>query len=534
MSKEEILETLRWTESDLNLEKLAEKGIFELRLAARKAGIASPTTLSKGELVDAVLAILSGDAEPSERETRRGRPPRNPSIFIDRSNSVRNDMERSPKDFRGTQQYENMPQRTTVLREQGTTIDRLPEDFEIREGILDIHPEGYGFIRVKNCEYDEMDAYIHNSKIKKLGLRNGDVIKGQCRINTDGKPAMVIVDLINGVSPQGSYVKRPFFDELKPIFPDEKFTLECEDSKNDFAIRMIDLISPIGKGQRGLIVSPPKAGKTMLLKKIAKGISVNYPDVLLMVLLIDERPEEVTDIQRSIKGEVVYSTFDETPEHHIMAAEIVLNKAKRQIELGRDVVILLDSLTRLSRAYNNTVPPSGKTLSGGIDPTALQGPKKFFGAARNVENGGSLTIIATALIDTGSRMDDVIYEEFKGTGNMEIHLDRRLSERRIFPALDLNRSGTRREDLLLNQEEMDAMWGIRKFLSNGDPADTTEKLLGIMTRTKDNKEFVSQMNVLLQGMKKDDDKGQSGSFLNDGKNPSVLYLNDGKNQKNKV
>ncbi|MDR1906172.1 MAG: transcription termination factor Rho [Clostridiales bacterium] len=376
-------------------------------------------------------------------------------------------------------------------------------DLEVREGILDIHPEGgYGFIRVKNCEYDEKDAYIHNSKIKKIGLRAGDVVKGQCRTTTDGKPSMVIVTAVNGIPVEEFSAVRPYFDDLKPIFPDEKLTLECQDSRNDFAIRSTDLIAPIGKGQRALIVSPPKAGKTTLLKNIAKGISNNYPEVMLLVLLIDERPEEVTDIQRSIKGEVIYSTFDETPEHHIMAAEILLNKAKRQVELGKDVVILMDSLTRLARAYNATIPPTGRTLSGGIDPGALQNPKKFFGAARNVENGGSLTIVATALIDTGSRMDDVIYEEFKGTGNMEIHLDRRLAEKRIFPAIDLNRSGTRREDLLLSQEELEAMWGIRKLLSAGETIEATEKLMSIMMKTKNNTEFVEQINILMQGMKK--------------------------------
>jgi transcription termination factor Rho len=370
-------------------------------------------------------------------------------------------------------------------------------DLEIREGILDIHADGYGFIRVKNCEYDDKDAYIHAAKIKKLGLRAGDIVKGQCRTTTDGKPSMVIVISVNG-KPADELGKRPYFDELRPIFPDKKFTLECEDSKSDFAIRSIDLVAPIGKGQRALIVSPPKAGKTTLLKNIAKGISGNYPDALLLVLLIDERPEEVTDIQNSVKGEVVYSTFDETPEHHTMAAEILLNRAKRQVELGRDVVILMDSLTRLARAYNNTIPPSGKTLSGGIDPAALLNPKKFFGAARNVDGGGSLTIIATALIDTGSRMDDVIYEEFKGTGNMEIILDRSLSEKRIFPAIDLNKSGTRREDLLLSPEELEAMWSMRKLLSSGGTVEATEKLMSIMMKTKDNKEFVSQVNKLMK------------------------------------
>lgn len=374
----------------------------------------------------------------------------------------------------------------------------VDETCEEREGILEIHPDGYGFIRVRNCEHSEKDVYVSAIKIRKAGLRQGDMIKGIVKVAYDNKPAaLLIINTVNGV-PAEELRKRPRFDDLVPIYPDERLKLENARSKNDFAIREIDLIAPIGKGQRGMIVSPPKAGKTTLLKKIANSISENYPDVTLMVLLIDERPEEVTDMQRSIKGEVVYSTFDEMPEHHTKAAELLLSRAKRLVENGKDVVILMDSLTRLARAYNLTIPPTGRTLSGGIDPGALHSPKSFFGSARNIENGGSLTIIATALVDTGSRMDDVIYEEFKGTGNMEIHLDRKLSEKRIFPAIDLNRSGTRREDLLLSQDELEGVWTMRKILSSGDTESAAENLLQMLVKTSSNAEFIEQLKLQMR------------------------------------
>ncbi|MDR2046983.1 MAG: transcription termination factor Rho [Clostridiales bacterium] len=499
----ELLKTFNWTERDLRKESLMEKSIFELRYAARSVGVPSPTTHNKSELVEGILNIMSHDAPLEERDSKRGRPPIR-SIF---------DRQNQNADAGGGRQFEDggaghwrgagyrsgiggSPPRGALIKETNPPYPIREDELEEREGILDIHAEGFGFIRVKNCEYDENDAYIHSSKIKKLGLRNGDVIKGQCRMNNDGKPSVFVVSSVNGKNVEEMF-GRPHFDDLTPIFPDEKLTLECEDSHNDFAIRSIDLIAPIGKGQRALIVSPPKAGKTTLLKKIAKGISINYPDIMLLVLLIDERPEEVTDIQRSINGDVVYSTFDETPEHHTMAAEILMSKAKRQVELGKDVVILMDSLTRLARAYNASIPPSGRTLSGGIDTAALQNPKKFFGAARNIENGGSLTIIASALIDTGSRMDDVIYEEFKGTGNMEIILDRRLAEKRIFPAIDLNRSGTRREDLLLSTKELDVMWAIRHKLSSGDTVATTEDFIKRIMTTRNNREFIERYKELL-------------------------------------
>ena len=337
-------------------------------------------------------------------------------------------------------------------------------------------------------------------KIKKCGLKKGDWIKAEAKKTCENRPAGVInVIKVNGFAPESAF-KRKHFDYLTPIYPDSRFRLEIDGEKNDFAIRSIDLVAPIGKGQRAMIVSPPKAGKTTLLKKVANSISTNYPEAHLIVLLIDERPEEVTDMQRSIKGEVVYSTFDEMPEHHTKAAELVLERAKRLVEMGKDVVILMDSLTRLARAYNLTIAPTGRTLSGGIDPGALHSPKRFFGAARNIENGGSLTIIATALIDTGSRMDDVIYEEFKGTGNMEIHLDRRLTEKRIFPAIDLNRSGTRREELLLSQKELETVWGMRRMLNAGDGGDASEIMISELVKTKTNKEFMEQIDMKIKMM----------------------------------
>lgn len=367
-------------------------------------------------------------------------------------------------------------------------------------GILDIMQDGYGFLRTKNYEASEMefeDIYVSTKQIKTFNLRKGDLVKVTAEnknVNlTKSVPAIDILS-INNKNPQEA-LQRPYFDNLTPIYPDKRIKLENFNNSNDLAIRSIDLLAPIGKGQRALIVSPPKAGKTTLLKKIANAITSSNPKLKLMVLLVDERPEEVTDMQRSIKGDVIYSAFDELPEHHTKISELAIERAKRLVELGEDVVIIMDSLTRLARAYNLTVQLSGRTLSGGIDPASLYLPKRFFGAARNIEHGGSLTIIATALIDTGSRMDDVIYEEFKGTGNMEVHLDRKLSEKRIFPAIDLFRSGTRREDLLLDQEELEAIWKIRRMLSNNEQ-DSTEKLLDLLQKTKNNIEFIRQIQKI--------------------------------------
>ncbi len=369
--------------------------------------------------------------------------------------------------------------------------NKLSEDQKgAANGILQVHQDGFGFLRSDNYQTGSQDVYISPSQIRRFNLRTGDKVAGITRLAKEGEKfsALIYVNTVNGDSPD-SVRRRPNFDTLTPIYPDERIVLENQ--PEDIAARIIDLLAPIGKGQRGLIVSPPKAGKTILLKKIANSITRNYPEVELIVLLIDERPEEVTDMKRSIKGDVIYSTFDELPENHTQVAEIVLERAKRLVEQGKDVVILLDSITRLTRAYNLSISSSGRTLSGGIDPGAFHKPKKFFGAARNIEEGGSLTILATALVETGSRMDDVIYEEFKGTGNMEIHLDRRLSEKRIFPAIDMNKSGTRREDLLLEKDVYSTVMNIRRALSSGTMSDVTEFLIGKMTQTKTNEEFLA-------------------------------------------
>lgn len=361
------------------------------------------------------------------------------------------------------------------------------------EGVLEVLPDGYGFLRSDNFLSGTKDVYVSPSQIRRFGLKTGDKIKGKGRIPKEGEKfqALLYVSTVNGDTPDVASKRRPF-EYLTPIFPDQRITLET--SPRELSTRLIDLIAPIGRGQRGMIVSPPKAGKTILLKKIANAITTNFPEIELIVLLIDERPEEVTDMQRSINGEIIYSTFDKVPEHHIKVAEMVLERAQRLVEHKKDVVILLDSITRLARAYNLTIPPTGRTLSGGLDPGALHSPKRFFGSARNIEFGGSLTIIATALIETGSRMDDVIFEEFKGTGNMEIHLDRKMSEKRVFPAIDINKSGTRREDLLLNQKEMESIWAIRKAMSNLGTSDVTEMILNKLTQTKTNEEFVNSIN----------------------------------------
>ena len=368
------------------------------------------------------------------------------------------------------------------------------------QGMLDIQNDGYGFLRA--TEKDQKDVYISINQIRRFKLRQGDHVKGLTRPEKENERylAMLYITDINGLPP-GESERRKHFDDLTPIFPDERLSMAREDQPNQLAIRLIDLVAPVGKGQRGMIVSPPKAGKTTLLKNVANSISTNNPDMHLIILLIDERPEEVTDMQRSTKGEVVFSTFDERPENHCRVAEMVLERAKRLVEQDKDVVILLDSITRLARAYNLTVPPSGRTLSGGLDPSALFKPKRFFGAARNIEGGGSLTILATALVDTGSRMDDIVYEEFKGTGNMELHLDRKLQERRVFPAIDMYRSGTRREEKLMSKEEIEAIWQVRKMLS-GNQEDATELLIGMMAKTKTNHDFLMKLNAWVKLMDK--------------------------------
>ena len=361
------------------------------------------------------------------------------------------------------------------------------------EGILEIADDGFGFLRFDNFLTSSKDIYVSHSQIRRFGLRTGDKILGISRKpnGTEKFGALLYVKSVNGMDPVESK-RRPYFDNLTPVFPDEKIVLES--SSIDLSTRVMDLVAPIGRGQRGLIVAQPKAGKTVLLKKIAASVEEKYPDIELIVLLVDERPEEVTDMKRSLKhSEVIYSTFDEETKHHVKVAQMVLERAKRLAETGKDVMILLDSITRLARAYNMEVPASGRTLSGGLDPGALHPPKKFFGTARKLEEGGSVTILATALVETGSRMDDVIYEEFKGTGNMELHLDRQLSERRIFPAIDLYKSGTRREDLLLTAEEYQVMFMLRRAMSSGNVMDVTEEIIENLSSTKSNADFVDFM-----------------------------------------
>ncbi len=360
------------------------------------------------------------------------------------------------------------------------------------QGVLEILPDGFGFLRSPSYNYlpGPDDIYVSPSQIRRLGLRSGDTIEGEIRPPKEGEKyfALLKVERVNFEKPTR---QRNLFENLTPLFPEERIELETVPTKYD--VRIINMISPIGKGQRGLIIAPPKTGKTILLKNIANSITANHPEIFLIILLIDERPEEVTDMSRSVDAEVVSSTFDEPAYRHVQVAEMVMNKAKRLVEHGRDVCILLDSITRLARAYNSIEPPSGKVLSGGVDSNALHKPKRFFGAARNIEEGGSLTILATGLIDTGSRMDEVIFEEFKGTGNMELHLDRRLVEKRIFPAIDINRSGTRREELLLSKEEINKIWILRRFLSNMNPVDAMEFLLDKMKGTKNNLDFLESM-----------------------------------------
>ncbi|BBI31080.1 transcription termination factor Rho [Cohnella abietis] len=360
------------------------------------------------------------------------------------------------------------------------------------EGVLEVLSEGFGFLRPINYLPSAEDIYISASQIRKFDLRTGDLVSGKCRAPKESERyfGLLQVNAVNGVTPEAA-AERLHFPALTPLYPQSKIKLET--SPTHLSTRIMDLIAPVGLGQRGLIVAQPKAGKTLLLKEIANSISINHPEIDLFVLLIDERPEEVTDMQRSVKGEVIASTFDEVPENHIKVAELVLERALRLVEHKRDVVILLDSITRLARAYNLVVPPSGRTLSGGIDPAAFHRPKRFFGSARNIEEGGSLTILATALVETGSRMDDIIYEEFKGTGNMELHLDRKLSERRIFPALDIRRSGTRREELLLDKEALDKLWAIRKSMN--DSMEYVEGFLKKLSNTKTNQEFLDSLDT---------------------------------------
>ena len=435
--------------------------LVELRQLAKEKGIKNVSKLKKEELIEYLTNIQGETALQSEEEVSTEIPKKEEKVDNNTGYKVTN------------------------------------EEDEIVEGILEVLPDGYGFLRGENYLSTPKDVYISPIQIRRFKLDKGDKIKGIARLPKEGEkfPALIYVGEVNGEAPEKAY-RRVKFDDLIPIYPNERIRLET--TPDEYSMRIIDLMCPIGKGQRGMIVAPPKVGKTTLLKKIANSISVNNPEIELIVLLIDERPEEVTDMKRSIKGDVIYSTFDELPEHHVKVAEMVLERAKRLTEQKKDVVILLDSITRLARAYNLVVPSSGKTLSGGFDPSALHKPKKFFGAARNIENGGSLTILATSLIETGSRMDDVIFEEFKGTGNMEVHLDRALSEKRIFPAININKSGTRREELLLSKEELETVFALRKALSTMPMADVTEQLIDQMIATKNNEEFLKRTSYFFK------------------------------------
>ena len=443
------------------MENLESYTLVELRQLAKEKGIKNVSKLKKEELIEYLTNIQGETTSQSEEEVSTEIPKKEENVDNNTGYKVTN------------------------------------EEDEIVEGILEVLPDGYGFLRGENYLSTPKDVYISPIQIRRFKLDKGDKIKGIARLPKEGEkfPALIYVGEVNGEAPEKAY-RRVKFDDLIPIYPNERIRLET--TPDEYSMRIIDLMCPIGKGQRGMIVAPPKVGKTTLLKKIANSISVNNPEIELIVLLIDERPEEVTDMKRSIKGDVIYSTFDELPEHHVKVAEMVLERAKRLTEQKKDVVILLDSITRLARAYNLVVPSSGKTLSGGFDPSALHKPKKFFGAARNVENGGSLTILATSLIETGSRMDDVIFEEFKGTGNMEVHLDRALSEKRIFPAININKSGTRREELLLSKEELETVFALRKALSTMPMADVTEQLIDQMIETKNNEEFLKRTSYFFK------------------------------------
>lgn len=442
------------------MENLESYTLVELRQLAKEKGIKNVSKLKKEELIE-YLTNIQGETTSQSEEVSTEIPKKEENVDNNTGYKVTN------------------------------------EEDEIVEGILEVLPDGYGFLRGENYLSTPKDVYISPIQIRRFKLDKGDKIKGIARLPKEGEkfPALIYVGEVNGEAPEKAY-RRVKFDDLIPIYPNERIRLET--TPDEYSMRIIDLMCPIGKGQRGMIVAPPKVGKTTLLKKIANSISVNNPEIELIVLLIDERPEEVTDMKRSIKGDVIYSTFDELPEHHVKVAEMVLERAKRLTEQKKDVVILLDSITRLARAYNLVVPSSGKTLSGGFDPSALHKPKKFFGAARNIENGGSLTILATSLIETGSRMDDVIFEEFKGTGNMEVHLDRTLSEKRIFPAININKSGTRREELLLSKEELETVFALRKALSTMPMADVTEQLIDQMIATKNNEEFLKRTSYFFK------------------------------------
>ena len=536
-------------------EKLQTLPLSELKEMAKSRGIKGISSLRKAEIIDLLCAEAEKNPEvkpaeikreekaetPRRQEASRSQEayrPQDQSHDPERNQSRSQDYQENRNDSRGTDNrrpvsrgYDNkytqnrtqspkphgnsgmnnsMSQNSTPSQSEGerfTRADNRSDSMGLSSqdmaeldsgieanGILEVMPDGFGFIRCENFLPGENDVYVAPSQIRRFNLKTGDIIVGNRRVKsaTEKFAALLYIKTVNGY-PLSATETRPNFEDLTPIFPNRRLHMETPGERNTVAMRVLDLLAPIGKGQRGMIVSPPKAGKTTLLKQVAKAVTTNNPDMHLMILLIDERPEEVTDIKEAIVGpnvEVIYSTFDELPDRHKRVSEMVIERAKRLVEHGRDVIILLDSITRLARAYNLTVAPSGRTLSGGLDPAALHMPKRFFGAARNMREGGSLTVLATALVETGSRMDDVVYEEFKGTGNMELVLDRKLSEKRIFPAIDILKSGTRRDDLLLSREEAEAVDIIRKATNSLKPEDAVEKVLDLFARTRNNREFV--------------------------------------------
>mgnify|MGYP000460813070 CR=1 FL=1 len=475
-------------------EKYESLSLATLKDLAKARGLKGISTLRKPELIERMLQedekeSTGGEAEMKKTEILQEEPGRQENRVRENRTSYEANERKTYQDK--NYQDRNYTERTEYAHKNPTDTAQL-DSGEKANGILEVLPDGYGFIRCANYLPGENDIYVSPSQIRRFNLKTGDILKGSIRIKTQGEKfsALLYVDSINGFPPSEGQ-RRYNFEDMTPIFPNER--LRMERPGGTVAMRIMDLLSPIGKGQRGMIVSPPKAGKTTLLKDVAKSIQKNNPDMHLIILLIDERPEEVTDIKESILGhnvEVIFSTFDELPENHKRVSEMVIERAKRLVEQGEEVMILLDSITRLARAYNLTVQPSGRTLSGGLDPAALHMPKRFFGAARNMREGGSLTILATALVDTGSKMDDVVFEEFKGTGNMELVLDRKLSEKRVFPAIDLPRSSTRRDDLLLTQEEMEANFLMRKALTGMKSEEAVERIIEMFRRTKSNQEFI--------------------------------------------
>ena len=466
-------------------EKYESLSLTALKDIAKARNIKGISLMKKSELVESMLAL---DAREAAAKSADG------------ADAAKNGAAAAKPDDGETSKKSSDDDRRTAVGEESELSEekKLLDSGEEARGILEVMSDGYGFIRSENYLPGDDDVYVAPSQIRRFGLKTGDIVVGNMRVKNpnDKFGALLFVKTINGLAPSEA-CKRKNFEDLTPIFPDEKLKLETPGGS--IAMRIMDMMCPVGKGQRGMIVSPPKAGKTTLLKDVAKSITKNNPEMHLLILLIDERPEEVTDIKESIEGEqveVIYSTFDELPEHHKRVSEMVIERAKRLVEHGEDVTILLDSITRLTRAYNLTVQPSGRTLSGGLDPAALHMPKRFFGAARNMREGGSLTILATALIDTGSKMDDVVYEEFKGTGNMEMVLDRKLSEKRVFPAIDIPKSGTRRDDLLLEPYELEAINMLRKAFNGLKPEEAVEKCLDIFVHTKNNVEFIEMIKKI--------------------------------------